>query len=363
MPRTISAGLNAHKQEPVTTLTRCAKIKRTDGEIFAYTLLDQDVTINISDGDGSITYQSVLGPTISAIVAASGLQPDNLAITGPLSDDAIDSPDIRAGLYDFAEVTVFECNYEDTSQGASILFYGHWGEVEIRDNEFTVQFRPLTDHYAQKFGMLTQPGCRHELGDENGSKCGVRLVPSAWAALTAYTVRQARDAKTGSVVRPTTQNGRHFKCTTAGTSGASEPSWNTTVGGTTTDGTVTWTTILALSQTGTVTSVVDRSNFTSSGISFGADWWTEGVVEWLTGNNAGFANEVKDDNGTGTLELKIAAAYTPVIGDTFRVKAGCNLIHDHASGCSGKFDNIYNFGGEPFVPGADVALDYPDAQG
>ena len=57
-----------------------------------------------------------------------------------------------------------------------------------------------------------------------------------WAASTAYTI--------GEFIKPTVGNagGYVFKCTVAGTSGSTEPStWDQTVGGTTTDGTVTWT--------------------------------------------------------------------------------------------------------------------------
>lgn len=43
-------------------------------------------------------------------------------------------------------------------------------------------------------------------------------------------------------VRPTAPNGRRFICTTAGTTGTTEPTWNTTIGGTTNDGTAVWTT-------------------------------------------------------------------------------------------------------------------------
>lgn len=55
-----------------------------------------------------------------------------------------------------------------------------------------------------------------------------------WVAATAYSL--------GNMVAPTTKNAYHYECTTAGTShAATEPTWPTTVGGTVSDGTVTWT--------------------------------------------------------------------------------------------------------------------------
>lgn len=55
-----------------------------------------------------------------------------------------------------------------------------------------------------------------------------------WKANTAYTANQ--------IIRPTTVNSHSYKCTTAGTSHAStEPTWTTTINGTNSDGTVTWT--------------------------------------------------------------------------------------------------------------------------
>ena len=61
------------------------------------------------------------------------------------------------------------------------------------------------------------------------------MAVSAWAASTAFAVGDIRRATTVQA------SGLWFRCTTAGTSGSSEPSWATDVGNTTNDNTVVWT--------------------------------------------------------------------------------------------------------------------------
>lgn len=60
---------------------------------------------------------------------------------------------------------------------------------------------------------------------------------TAWAASTVYSVGDLRR----QLATPTYHNERVFRCTTAGTSGGTEPSWTLTKGGTTTDNTAVWT--------------------------------------------------------------------------------------------------------------------------
>jgi len=69
-----------------------------------------------------------------------------------------------------------------------------------------------------------------------GFYTALRLWPETWVTVTTYAV--------GDVIKKTgTYAAYTYKCTTAGISGSSEPSWGTPViGGTKTDGTVTWTT-------------------------------------------------------------------------------------------------------------------------
>jgi hypothetical protein len=67
-----------------------------------------------------------------------------------------------------------------------------------------------------------------------------------WAASTAYALNDY-------VVTASPTNNRLYKCTTAGTSGASAPTWPTTEGGTVSDGTVTWTEQTTAMNAGTFT--------------------------------------------------------------------------------------------------------------
>lgn len=62
---------------------------------------------------------------------------------------------------------------------------------------------------------------------------------ASWAASTAYSVGDVRKATTA------VSTGVHFKVTTAGTSGSSEPTWNAFFGSETGDGSVTWTAVSA----------------------------------------------------------------------------------------------------------------------
>ena len=63
------------------------------------------------------------------------------------------------------------------------------------------------------------------------------MAVSVWAASTAFAVGDIRRATT------TQNSGLVFKCTTAGTSGSSQPAWPTDIGSTITDNTVVWTAI------------------------------------------------------------------------------------------------------------------------
>jgi len=311
-------------------------------KILGFTSNAEDVVI------GKVTYKSALAYQSTEIKSAGDLSVDNLDVLGTLDSTTITDLDIEAGRYDFAEVEIALFNYKALGDGDMILRKGNLGEITIKRNSFVTELRGMADFLQQRRVSRYSVTCRVELRD---TQCSVRLEPPVWTATTAMTLRPTGDAGAGSVVRPTSENGRHFKCTTAGTTGGSEPSWDTVIGNTTADGSVVWTTIQALTLTGTLTGATDTSNFADTSRTEADDFWTFGLLTFTSGNNIGIGIEVKD--------YTLSTPFTVAVGDTYEVHAGCDKIF---TTCKTKFDNVFNFRGEPHVPGTDHVLRYPDSK-
>lgn len=348
--KTVSGAFETHIGQETTSVATRFLVTRRDGEVLGFTDHDRDITI------GAVTYYASVGDAPSAVTSSADLAVDNLEVIALIDDARIVESELLAGLYDFAEVEIAEINHQDTSQGSMILRAGTLGEQTVGRGQVRVELRGMMQYLQQTIGRIHQKRCDADLGD---TRCKVRLNPPQWAATTGYSARSARDANTGSVVRPSVFNDRHFKCTTAGTSGGSEPSWNTTLGGTTNDGSVVWTAIEALTVSSSVATVTSRRVFTTAAISRSDGWFDGGVVTWLTGLNAGLEAEVKRwTDSSNTIELHQAMPFNIAASDTFTVTAGCDLLR---ATCKTKFDNVYNFRGFPDMPTRDAVLAYPDS--
>jgi uncharacterized phage protein (TIGR02218 family) len=83
------------------------------------------------------------------------------------------------------------------------------------------------------------------------------------------------------------------------------------------------------------------------------DWFDHGLITMTGGPNAGISREIEtyDDATDDEITLFFPLPFTPAVGDTFEIYAGCK--HRHAEDCSLKFDNSINFQGEPYVPNED----------
>ncbi len=164
--KSIASGLLSHLGEDVTTLATCWKIRRRDTEVLGFTDHDADIVL------GGVTYHAATGIRPSAVALSASLQVDNLEMEGMLDADAIREQDILSGMYDFAEVEIFQLNYQNPNAGHIMLQRGWLGEVTLRDGRFVAEMRGLGQKLTQQVGARFSAGCRAELGD---ARCKVVL--------------------------------------------------------------------------------------------------------------------------------------------------------------------------------------------
>jgi uncharacterized phage protein (TIGR02218 family) len=105
--------------------------------------------------------------------------------------------------------------------------------------------------------------------------------------------------------------------------------------------------------------------FSASALVQAADYFGNGELLWLTGDNAGIRCQVKEF-ASAQVTLLFPLFFPVENGDTFDIIAGCRKRHDRTtanpggvSDCRDKFDNVVNFGGEPHLPGIDVLTKTP----
>lgn len=177
--KTVSSALLAHLQGDVQTVAHCLKLTRVDGTILGFTEHDKDI---ILDG---VTYEAATGANLSALSASFDLSVDNFDIDTLLDSVKITAADIYAGLYDFAEWSLFLVNYKDLTQGSVYLSRGWIGEVDYGMLPCKAEARSLYDALSQQIIDLVSPDCMADLGDV---RCGVNLTPlTVTGTVTAVT--------------------------------------------------------------------------------------------------------------------------------------------------------------------------------
>ena len=135
----------------------------------------------------------------------------------------------------------------------------------------------IVSHGLQTGDIITVSGITGTTAAAHNFNAVAVAVTRISADIFTYTITVTTQIPSGTAtiqrqevaVTPITKNGRKYICTTAGTSGASEPTWPTTIGNTVVDGTATWTcSELSLSN---ILSRLDSLDGTNGTTTYGAN--------------------------------------------------------------------------------------------
>lgn len=162
-------ALADHYQEPVLTLALCVSVLREDGGAFRFTSHTRDLTVaglRYTSGSASFTASSTASATDGRVSDAN--------VTGFFTLLGINEADLRAGLWDHAEVRFFEVNYLDPDGGTNRYIKGTIGEVRSGRQNFEAEVLSLSARMQQAVGRTYTQRCGVDLGS---AKCGVDLGP------------------------------------------------------------------------------------------------------------------------------------------------------------------------------------------
>lgn len=313
MSKVIPAQLLTHKALETTTLCRLLKIKCKDGTIFGMANLDIDVVYNDNSGDGGITYKSINGFTPVRLAAAAGTSVDNTDLNGILADLAalgVTEQHARSGILDFADAWCYEVNYNDLLPGRhEVKGRGNCGNVTTRGEEFTAEFRSLTQRLKQAIGAVTSITCRAKFG--------------------------SKPIGTGGA-----QPEERYPC-------GKDYTW------------------VAATITSVSGSEPDRI-FTCSALAGITGKYDGGVIKVTSGDNLNCQVEVETFVTGGIITLSLPPYFAFAIGNTIDIREDCSKIHNDAvHGCARHWGAAWNlhFRGEPHIPlGQEGILGTPGAE-
>lgn len=294
--KTINATFLTHLGQPVTTTCLLVRVECVGA--FAgtiYGFTDLDIDVAYDDGNGSVTYSADNGFSPKRVEQRADLSVDDSAINGLIADTGITEALVRSGIFNSAICTVYRINWKDLTSGRhEVVFHGRLGETEFSDMSFENEMRSLSQLLKQIIGQQYSTSCIATFGSS-----GVR-----WACNKAI-------------------------------------SW---------------------AASGTVTSVGTETQveFTDTGRAEASGYFSDhgGVVEWLTGDNAGQQMEVSSF-AADVFVLSLPLPYPIQVGDTYRPRLDCDKLFAtckdvHANTAYFRGQNLMPINGTGMIPGAEV---------
>ena len=351
MAKEIPSALRTHINKEVTSLCSLWEIERQDGMLFFFT--DHDVDIEF---DNQVTYSATIrngesnphatGPRIykstdgfdrTNIESEEGLSVDNLDVTGFFSSPDITADDVRAGLFDYAKLTIRIINWKNKQAGeAMISKVGRLGEFIFSEatESFNTTVRGLTQLYEQSAIELTQPTCQADFADGDPDALDpadpTRLSLKGRCKLLESHFRRSSGISTVDTKYPTKVFYTGLNST--GIQTDKQPIHRTNPG----------------DESSPFTRWFDSENEQGP--------YETGRVKWTSGRNKGIVREIKKhsvetSSNRERFELLVETPYQILATDTIQLVEGCNKQYQT---CIFRHRNMINMQGFPDLPGADL---------
>lgn len=292
MSKTIPIALQNHLDLTATTTCRLLRIEAEDGTVIGFSSTNS--AISYDDGDGPVTYQVQSGFDASAFVSTADTSTDNAEARVLLLGNGVTEAQVLAGKFDNAKWTCYQVNYEDLTDGHRVVGHGYLGKAKILKggSGVTFELRSLVDKLRQVPWEKWSIRCRVK---NFGSQDGEERFPCKYSL-------------------------------------ASE-----------------WVNAVSVTSVG---AEPDRT-FTASGLAQAADYFAPGMVEFVTGDNAGLSFEVEAFAAGGTVTFARPTPYPIQPGDTFNIRRDCTRFWSGHNSCE-TYNNRVNFRGEPKIAPADA---------
>lgn len=286
----IPAALQAHYNSGNTTVAHAILIARTDGQLYGFTSHDLSFTMDITSWGYAEQTQFVFD-------ASQGLEASSIVTTAGLGVDNLELTTLNDG-------SLFTTDD---------ILQGRWRNADFRIFRYNWSANPIT------ITNDVETLIRGTFGEITLNKETVKLE------LRGLT--QKLQQPIGSVSTKTCRARLgDIRCTKD---------------------------LTDFTHTSIVSGVTSNSTFTAASLTQSADYFTEGILTWLTGNNAGVSEKIRSHATGGVFSFILPMVRQIQLGDTFTVVAGCNKTLET---CRDKFNNVLNFQGEPHRPMVDALV-------
>ena len=272
-------------------------IERRDG--FALRIAGHPTAL-VHDGE---TYEPEGGIDATAYRREASLRDHSLEAAGIINSDRITFADLDAGLYNGAKITMrlVDWRFPWAAPRQTSVFILR--RVSFDGEGWRAETEGVAALLKRQTGRVYGPACPYKFGSANpdaAGRAGCGLDVSLWTTfdVEVATVTDARLVFEAKSVAPNELSG-----------------------------------------------------------SFTDDYFAQGWLVWTTGDNAGQTQDIRAyTQSTRGIELFLEAPFPVQVGDRFNIVAGDDKTF---TTCKTKFSNGANFGGDPWTPGTQKAMQTP----